>query len=139
MFCNTICPYSVLTKNFEIQAEPVIFITVIIKHFKIDCSYILKLESTIRETIDFLAFYCLFSIEYFKNCIKRITGEYLYSISIGGEVVHERVNARPRVFENIKIFTGARNFEAGDAYLDHLRIVSNETPDDGLTYLSSMY
>lgn len=63
-----------------------------------------------------------------KNSNKQSNGEYLYSISVAGKILHSMVNEQPIEIENVKVYTGDNFYGPADAYLNNLEIITDAVP-----------
>jgi hypothetical protein len=63
-----------------------------------------------------------------KNSNKQSNGEYLYSISVAGKILHSMVNKQPIEIENVKVYAGDNFYGPADAYLNHLEIITDAVP-----------
>jgi hypothetical protein len=63
-----------------------------------------------------------------KNSNKQSNGEYLYSISVAGKILHSMVNEQPIEIENVKVYAGDNFYVPADAYLNNLEIITDAVP-----------
>ena len=57
-------------------------------------------------------------------------------MTIAGRIIAYFVNDRPEVFQNRTVFTGDNHYRPANAYLNNLKIITTETPDDSISEMA---